>query len=127
MKYCPRCSTSKPLTEFYSDGKQGYCKECAKQYKRDTYDSRRRRLREVKLQYSLTADEYETLEAAGCGICGSHDNLVVDHNHQCCPERKKSCGKCVRAMLCSNHNILLGMASDDVDILRKAIEYLERY
>ena len=39
-KHCPRCKTHKALSEFNTcaakkDGKQGYCRECMKQYSKD--------------------------------------------------------------------------------------------
>lgn len=57
-----------------------------------------------------------------CAICGKHQanlkcTLCVDHNH--------TTGK-VRGLLCNSCNAILGMAHDDIQILQKAIEYLNR-
>lgn len=37
LKRCGRCSSSKPLSDFYRGGKAGYCIPCEKTYKRERY------------------------------------------------------------------------------------------
>ena len=73
------------------------------------------------------------LEARGCAICGSaetkgqgskHGQFSVDHDHSCCPDRTKSCGKCVRGLLCNHCNVILGFAKDNPDLLIAAAAYL---
>jgi hypothetical protein len=48
----------------------------------------------------------------------------VDHDHACCPGTR-SCGKCIRGMLCNRCNTGLGMFLDDPNRLRHAASYLE--
>lgn len=77
--------------------------------------------------YRLTPEKFSKmhLEQNGrCKICNRDRKLVVDHDHSCCPG-KISCGDCVRALLCFRCNSLLGLAQDDMVILKLAIEYLE--
>ncbi len=59
-------------------------------------------------QYNLSSDRYSELKAAGCSLCGNpfsknplrkEEMPNVDHDHRCCVARK-SCGKCVRGLLC---------------------------
>lgn len=62
-----------------------------------------------------------------CAIC--HEDFddqtpVVDHDHGCCPGRK-TCGACVRGLVCQNCNRMLGHAHDDPARLRAAAAYLE--
>lgn len=64
-----------------------------------------------------------------CAICPRtpEENgkaLAVDHDHNCCPTKMKSCGNCVRGLLCDSCNLLLGHANDDPDIILAALKYL---
>lgn len=84
--------------------------------------------------YKLTPDDYDVLlarQGGGCAICGAapsdKERLHVDHDHACCPARKRSCGRCVRGLLCNACNHMLGNANDDTDRLRRAIGYLEAW
>lgn len=70
------------------------------------------RLRNV---YGMSSEGYAALLASqggGCAICHvtpDHFTLsmAVDHDHACCPG-KKSCGDCVRGILCPFCNNALG-------------------
>lgn len=73
--------------------------------------------------YSLTPDQFFKLMESDCYICGSRENLHIDHDHSCCPT-EKSCGECVRGVLCRGCNHGLGNFSDDPERLQRAIEYL---
>lgn len=75
------------------------------------YDRRKR----IK-SYGLTVEEYETILARGCAICGTHEGVVLDHNH--------GTGR-ARAGLCRLHNMGIGFFSDDPEALRRAADYLE--
>jgi len=54
---------------------------------------------------------YQAWVDRGCGICGygagRTAKLCIDHDHACCPGRR-SCGECVRGILCDYHNTLVG-------------------
>lgn len=85
------------------------------------------------LDYKITLREYDEKLAAqggGCAICSGVNpdgkRLAVDHDHSCCPG-KKSCGKCVRDLLCDACNHGIGRFMDDVERMARAIEYLERH
>jgi len=62
----------------------------------------------------MTFEEYQELAKNGCNICGSYDGLCVDHDHKCCAG-KKSCGECVRGILCRRHNLAEGFLNSDPD------------
>lgn len=69
-------------------------------------------------------------QGEACAICRSPEprgrGWAIDHDHKCCPESGKSCGQCVRGVLCSPCNLALGMFGDRVEDLHSAIGYLER-
>lgn len=89
-----------------------------------------RRDYDIRRNYGLTPSEYlALLERQGgcCALCKSLPEegkyLAVDHDRSCCPTHR-TCGQCVRGLLCSSCNTGLGHLKDDVTILRAAIEYL---
>jgi Recombination endonuclease VII len=75
--------------------------------------SERARLKKV---YGLSLEERDALFENGCWICGSLENLHIDHDHKT--------GK-IRGCLCERHNLSLGLFHDSTNELRKAIQYLE--
>ena len=42
-------------------------------------------------------------------------------------EKRKACGKCIRGILCHGCNAGLGNLRDDLNLLRLAVKYLEKY
>lgn len=85
-------------------------------------------------RYGLTIDQYHQMledQNYSCRICGLSETtyrkrLSVDHDHNCCPT-DKSCGKCVRGLLCHHCNMGLGAIKDDKVLLQKMISYLENF
>lgn len=68
----------------------------------------------LRSQYRISADDYERMFAEQRGLCGicrmpskSGRRLAVDHDRRCCAG-KRSCGKCIRGLLCANCNLKLG-------------------
>ncbi|WP_442807304.1 endonuclease VII domain-containing protein [Streptomyces sp. NBC_01751] len=151
MRRCPRCRELKSLEAAFnkaSSRKNGYavwCRDCASAHSRDRraaipldvkraeYAANRDAIRAKVRQntYGITAEEYDALladQGGGCGVCGieactTGKAFAVDHDHACCPGRK-SCGKCIRGLLCTNCNQGLGKFKDDPKLLRNAIDYL---
>lgn len=113
---CTKCETEQPLESFYfsKSGKKNstWCKLCHK-------------FSQIRNLYGLDRATYEAMAEQGCGICGSKSFLQVDHDHACCSGRK-SCGRCVRALLCKRHNVLLGFLRDDPNEIYLVSEYLEK-
>lgn len=148
MKQCSACLEEKPEDQFYN--KSGYpgkkvatCKKCwnarTKRWKDANPERRKQQCRDSKKRlhtqnyYNLPPEKYQKMvDAQGgvCKICFSPNvdgkNLAVDHDHKCCPARR-SCGKCIRALLCNPCNYGLAGFKDDVDILKRAIEYIEEW
>jgi len=75
-------------------------------------------------KYQLDNEQLGNLSLE-CEVCGSLENLNIDHDHECCPT-KVTCGKCIRGVLCNNCNTALGLLHDNVALLKKAIFYLKR-
>jgi len=134
-KRCTKCGEMKPLSAFDKnrDGRpylHSACRTCrsaaAYQWWLDNKDraADTRRRRELA-GYGMTVEEYDDLLArqdGHCGICeavdagADHKRLPVDHDH--------ATGR-VRGLLCHRCNRALGLLGDDIDLLRKAIKYLE--
>ena len=106
---CTRCGGS-PLKTALT------CEPCA---------DREALLRNAR-SHDLTVDEYTQLIAGGCRICGSKDDLQVDHDHACCDyvasgrHRSRSCKKCTRGVLCGRHNTVASRLEDPeaLEVLR---------
>lgn len=124
--------------------RQSYCRQCAsarerERYRRNpeefaarqraNYDPRRSRADKLR-RYGLTVEQFDELarqQGGACAVCERvTDELFVDHDHACCPERFKSCGKCIRGLLCTNCNAGLGQFGDDIARLMNACAYLVR-
>jgi len=140
LKTCNRCGQTKPLDSFAKDktrrdGRRYDCKECARAYARNWYSANpgRHRAVTIKHKYGMTADEYAAIlreQGGGCAICGktpdqNGKNLAVDHDHSCCPGMR-SCGKCVRGLLCDQCNRGIGYFQDSTELLHAAGAYLRR-
>lgn len=86
----------------------------------------------LKAKYGITLDYFESLlkkqrgRCAGCGTKKFTKRPCADHDHKCC-SGKKSCGKCVRGLLCPGCNGALGLVKDDIKVLRQLIKYLLRW
>ena len=129
---CSRCLRWLRLEAFRTRGGtegsyRSHCRECLKIRERNR-PPRDERKRSLQRNYGLTVEWYEKTLAAqggGCAICGRLDPcsragvFEVDHDHRCCPG-PRSCGRCVRGLLCRHCNGKLGW-------LEPRWEAIERY
>lgn len=144
MKKCFRCKAEKPLEAFTrnrrkKDGLQHWCRSCTAEWHKDNYsaEAARRyrndpgRARALALRrHGMTVEQYEKMVAdqgGCCAICGTDDpgkpSWSVDHDHDCC-SGPRSCGLCVRALLCTRCNMGLGFFGDSPARLIAAAAYL---
>jgi hypothetical protein len=110
------------------------------QHRRTTRpDEHRNKIREAHLRiyYKLTPQQYAAIlsqQGGGCAICGQPETAIhprtrtvhqlsVDHDHGCC-RGAKTCGKCVRGLLCRQHNQGLSYFDDDQARLQAAANCL---
>lgn len=109
-RWCAGCQAMVPL--FYTRGSR--CQACA---------SRASHSGSISKTFGIDADEYERLlrlQGGRCAICRARPRsmrLAVDHDHTTGVVRGLCCKRC-------NHD-LLGAAHDDVEVLRRAVIYLE--
>jgi hypothetical protein len=135
-KYCPRCTTLKPVSAFarLKNGKlEGYCRECNRarnvEYRRThPHAPGSRRGSHFLRTYGISIEQYDAMldEQGGvCAICGMPETrtgrngivlpLAVDHDHET---------GIVRGLLCSTCNTGIGGLMHDVELLQLAIAYL---
>lgn len=122
-KKCDDCKVCCPD----HDALKGGCNACDLAYRRwerEKFPGRKAR-QQKRIKYNLTdkeLDELESIEA--CEACGKHASLYVDHDHACCPGQR-TCGKCIRGMICQGCNTALGHVKDDPIVLQNLINYLK--
>ena len=88
--------------------------------------------RRLKYRYGISRERYQQildLQSGKCAVCKRTQNgrrLAVDHDHSCCPTRK-SCGKCLRGLLCERCNMLIGVFEKNKDLMAYCVAYLEKW
>lgn len=130
------------------DGLFPWCKACQgaynREYAKDPGNHSRRlawrrvnesydRSQRAQYLYGVNVSDLLAAQDGRCAICGTDDaggrwkTWHVDHDSTCCPrKRQRTCGACVRGLLCSSCNLMLGHAKDSPERLRAAAEYVER-
>ena len=91
----------------------------------------RRNISHLKRTFGLTPEQFQQMiesQNRKCDLCNREFVYTphIDHDHSCCPG-KKSCGKCIRSLLCHNCNTALGNLQDSPELLRKAADYIEKW
>ena len=140
MEYmiCTKCSQEKPLDEFTKDkrcknGRSHVCKVCTSKAMRvwqKEHPDRISRgdLDKVWYRHGISAETLSELFAkydGKCWICLDSKAEVVDHDHNCC-SGNRTCGKCIRGVLCKSCNTGVGMFYDSPDKLMRAVSYLTK-
>jgi hypothetical protein len=127
-KVCLTCGENKPVTRFRlrspdSVTLRPHCRQCLNAKANNSPAGIAARLRWVlRTRYEMSTDDYEALlkgQDGKCAIYGgapkAYGRLYVDHCHES--------GR-VRGLLCNTCNAGLGQFNDDLDLLRKAVQYM---
>jgi hypothetical protein len=88
---------------------------------------RRRKHYLIKGRYGLTIDDFEAIVEAQDGRCAvclrvfdpdpQKRDMQIDHNHET---------GVMRGVVCARCNAILGRVDRDVEVLKRAVAYLER-
>ena len=136
-KICCTCKRMQPLSDFNKSKhvKGGYarrCKECRRTERRRAVTLRTREYHRnwhLRSYYGINAEEYDRIliaQKGRCAICGKEPGKFrfrVDHDHACCPG-EKSCGNCIRGLLCMSCNLALERIDNIPDWSERARRYL---
>lgn len=141
MKTCKKCGEEKSVSEFGKDSAAPdkltrWCRPCRNEAQRGTQkkwyklNPEYNRAWHLKNKYGITPEQYDEIlrgqgdECAACPAKPTERRFTVDHDHEYCLG-EKSCGDCIRGILCHNCNVTLGLVGDSVRQLYNLINYLE--
>ena len=117
-KMCGGVMSAKRKTRKFCSNK---CKDDWKASNTDRWDR-------IEYMYRLSRENWEAMlisQNGACAICKEEsDRWHTDHDHSCCPPKKRTCGKCVRGILCNRCNQAIGLLREKVEIFESAMEYL---
>lgn len=125
VKFCTRCKETKSREDFSlkktsGDGLQQHCQRC----QMEMWRLRRYGLSDAAFNSMLTE------QGGKCAACsrdfGDDNKPHIDHDHACC-DSQKTCGKCVRQLLCKGCNWLLGIIKDDRNTPIGLLDYLNKF
>ena len=118
-KQCKNCFEIKPIEKF--SAKSSICYQC--RYIKEASG-------QIFRRYKLTQKQYNSMlvdQQFKCAICKSRMiKPCVDHDHACC-SGPKSCGKCIRKLICNKCNRGLGFFDDSIEHLEEAVNYLKSF
>jgi hypothetical protein len=116
-KDCKECLKSKEREKYANDPFQKIKAVAARTVRGGPAYERERFAVRLKYDFNITVERYEAMLAQqggkcpGCSITPEEfgQRFCVDHDHTCCPG-ERSCGRCVRGLLCTPCNRRLGLA-----------------
>lgn len=121
---CTQCGEVRPIFQYPSEDslQSGLCEECRKEQRAIRWQKVPDAARAVQYkvqklrQYSLTEEHLDQMLGEQNGCCAlcfvefsdkPATRMGIDHDHRCC-SGIKSCGKCVRGLLCHRCNVMIG-------------------
>lgn len=124
---CRRCDTMTPTT----GSSQKYCTPCSALLKKGRQKLHASKENRIRRTYGLSLEAFNAMlgrQGIKCAICKvpfvKKEEIEVDHDHSCCPGQAKTCGRCVRGLLCRRCNLFLGYLETYRDRLDEALRYL---
>jgi hypothetical protein len=118
-KICTKCKVEKPLDKEHfplhnktKSGFDSWCRQCRATYRSETRRGNYRNMISDEALKNIIESVKE------CVICGSIEELVVDHCHKT---------NVIRGMLCNHCNRGLGHFKDDPMLLEFAKVYLQSF
>jgi hypothetical protein len=133
VKENPRCQTDEERVVREKAAASRY-KEKYPERLQQTYRSSK-----LKGRFNLSMDQYAWLQSTQNSLCflcnqpetrvhqsGTVNHLSIDHDHRCCSEGGKSCGKCIRHLLCTMCNTILGYVEAKPVLLPRFADYVDR-
>ena len=142
LKKCIKCGEEKDLELFakggkYREGRRGTCKKCHTKYMTEYYknnpDKNAEKIRKNSIyqgnwhRHHLSEEKYielVNLYDGKCHSCKERPATNIDHDHECC-DKARSCGKCVRGVLCNQCNTALGLLLDSKKYVLNLLEYIK--
>ena len=139
MRQCEACGKDY-MPHPRSAWHQRYCSRvCRYTVYRQPYDPVNYRRWVLHTRYRMTPEGLEALRAKQGGLCaicrqaegdkyadGRLKDFSIDHDHTCCPG-ERSCGRCVRGLLCRKCNVGIGNLRETPAILRAAADYIQNF
>lgn len=119
---CTHCGKLLPPEDFHvrkkSNTRYSWCKRCVRLYL-------------LKKNYNLDEPHIVKIledQSGLCAGCGKDlkDNFCVDHDHSCCAG-EKTCGRCVRGLLCKPCNLYLKNVENNFDRIKRMVAYLGKH
>jgi hypothetical protein len=132
---CKKCQNAETNALAKTPKGMDWCRNYSKEYNKTPFGKKSKRFSILKVNYKITEEDFNVLlesQNYRCAICKTDRPLGkgvfnIDHDHLCCPttsKNTKTCGKCIRGLLCSRCNTGLGFLDDNIDNLYSAITYL---
>lgn len=127
-RMCHTCQTWKTWDHFRvnrrcPEGRSSNCIECG-------------RWHGIKVTYGISRAEWEQMrdnQESRCALCGDLTldlDLLIDHDHTCCPVKRErsvlraGCRRCIRGLLCDSCNRLLGRIEQRPRLASRFTDYL---
>jgi hypothetical protein len=141
VKICSKCNEKKELMLFakgkrYKDGRRNVCKKCHTAYVTAYYNNNpekkaaKNKMNSVYqnnwIRHRISEERYNqllNLHNGKCHSCKDKMAVSIDHDHNCC-NQARSCGQCVRGVLCNQCNSALGLLQENKKKIQGLLDYI---